>query len=60
MQKYNHYINGNWVSPSGGEWFDTDNPYTGKTWAQIAKGNAKDVDAAVADAKAAFEANGAH
>ncbi|MGH1483344.1 MAG: aldehyde dehydrogenase family protein, partial [Geminicoccales bacterium] len=55
MQKYNHYINGNWVSPAGGEWFDTDNPYTGKTWAQIAKGNAKDVDAAVAAAKAAFE-----
>ncbi len=55
MQKYCHYINGDWTDPSSGEWFDSENPYTGEVWAQMAKGNAKDVDAAVAAAKAAFE-----
>ena len=34
MEKYKNYINGQWVDPSAGEWFDTDNPYTGETWAQ--------------------------
>lgn len=55
MEKYNHYINGEWVAPAAGNWFNTDNPYTGETWAEIAKGDASDVDKAVAAAKAAFE-----
>ncbi|NNE22073.1 MAG: aldehyde dehydrogenase [Rhizobiales bacterium] len=55
MEKYLHYINGAWVEPASGEWFDTENPYTGETWARIARGNAADADAAVSAAKAAFE-----
>ncbi len=55
MEKYRHYINGQWSDPSSGEWFNTENPYTGEVWAQVAKGNAADVDAAVSAAKAAFE-----
>ena len=55
MQKYQHYIDGKRVDPSSGEWFNTDNPYTGETWAQIARGNADDADCAVKAAKAAFE-----
>ena len=47
MQTYQHYINGAFVSPRSGEWFDSYNPYTGKPWAQIARGNAEDADAAV-------------
>ncbi|WP_144095929.1 aldehyde dehydrogenase [Croceicoccus sediminis] len=56
MKTYRHYIGGAWVEPSSGEYFDTDNPYTGEVWAKIARGNAQDVDRAVAAAKAAFEA----
>ncbi|OED47413.1 carnitine dehydratase [Rhodobacteraceae bacterium (ex Bugula neritina AB1)] len=55
MKTYQHYINGAWVKPASGQYFDTDNPYTGEVWAQIAKGNTEDVARAVAAAKAAFE-----
>lgn len=57
MQTYKHYIDGAWIAPSGGQYFDTDNPYTGKVWAKIAKGNAQDVTRAVQAAKCAFEAS---
>src|SRR5690606_16305942 len=55
LPRYEHFINGALVPPASGDYFGTDNPYTGETWAQIARGNAADVDAAVAAAKAAFE-----
>ena len=55
MKTYQHYINGDWAAPSSGEYFDTENPYLGEVWAQIARGNAADVDKAVGSAKAAFE-----
>ncbi|MGB3425336.1 MAG: aldehyde dehydrogenase [Castellaniella sp.] len=53
--KYDHFINGAPVPPASGDYFDTENPYSGEAWAQIARGNAADVNAAVAAAKAAFE-----
>jgi aldehyde dehydrogenase (NAD+) len=55
MKKYQHYIGGNWVDPADGQWFDTENPYTGEVWAQIARGTAADADRAVVAAKAAYE-----
>ncbi len=55
MKQYQHYINGTWTDPHSGEWFDTENPYTGEVWAKIARGNAADMDRAVAAAKQAFE-----
>ena len=55
MKSYNHYIAGKSCAPESGAYFDTENPYTGEVWAQIARGNAADVDKAVAAAKAAFE-----
>ena len=55
MKQYQHYINGAWADPESGEWFDTENPYTGEVWAKIARGNAADIDRAVAAAKQAFE-----
>lgn len=55
MKTYQHYINGNCVEPADSSYFDTDNPYTGEVWAQIAKGNTEDVARAVAAAKTAFE-----
>ena len=55
MRRYGHYIDGQEVPPTSGAYFGTDNPYTGETWAQIARGTAADVDAAVAAAKRAGE-----
>jgi len=55
MKTYNHYINGAWIKPASADYFQSDNPYTGEIWAQIARGNANDVDRAVAAAKSAFE-----
>ena len=55
MRRYGHYIDGQEVPPAGAAYFGTDNPYTGLTWAEIARGTAADVDAAVAAAKRAGE-----
>ena len=55
MKLYQQYINGAWVEPATGEYFDTENPYTGEIWAKIARGGAADADMAVMAAKAAFE-----
>ena len=55
MQQYQHFIGGAESPPANGEYFDSENPYTGEVWAQIAKGSAADVERAVAAAKAAFE-----
>ena len=55
LPQYQHFINGAYVPPATGEYFDTEDPYTGEAWARIARGSAADVDAAVAAAKAAFE-----
>ena len=51
---YVHYIGGRPVAPGGGAQFPTVNPYTGDVWATIARGDAADVDKAVAAARAAL------
>src|SRR5262249_58168993 len=48
-------MGGPWTDPAAAGWFDTVNPYTGEAWAQIAHGNAVDVDRAVGAARQAFE-----
>lgn len=55
MRNYGHYIDGETVEPRGGRRFPTENPYTGEVWAHIARGEAADVDLAVAAAKRAGE-----
>ena len=57
MKKYNHFINGKEMLPNNGEYFETENPYTCEKWAEVAKGNAYDVDVAVNVAKEVFENN---
>ncbi|SFP31014.1 aldehyde dehydrogenase (NAD+) [Variovorax sp. PDC80] len=47
MQRYSLHIGGEACEPHGGTWFDTQNPFTGESWAQIPRGNAQDVDRAV-------------
>ena len=54
LVKYRMHIGGAQVDPAGGEWFESFNPYTGKPWALIPRGNAADVDRAVTAASAAF------
>jgi acyl-CoA reductase-like NAD-dependent aldehyde dehydrogenase len=55
MKRYDLFINNEWVAPTSGEWFDTIEPFSGEVWAQIGRGVAADVDAAVKAAHAAFE-----
>ena len=55
MKSYQHYINGTLCDPASGEWFESENPYTGEVWTKVARGNADDVDVAVKAAKAAFD-----
>ena len=46
MIRYDHYIDGTPVAPSSGEFLPTENPYTGEVWAEIARGNRGDAEAA--------------
>ncbi|MEF7612421.1 aldehyde dehydrogenase [Aquincola sp. MAHUQ-54] len=55
LPKYQHYIDGEAVAPDSGEYLPTENPFSGETWALVARGNARDADAAVAAADRAFE-----
>src|SRR3954469_1700996 len=55
LSRYQHYIDGAHVEPASGQYLPTDNPYTGKTWGEIARGNAADVHRAVDAAQRAFE-----
>ena len=50
------HIGGEWVDAASGETFPTDNPYTGRPWALIPRGNAADADRAVRAAHKAFTA----
>lgn len=47
MQRYSLRIDGQACTPQGGKWFEAQNPYTGEAWAEIPRGDARDVDAAV-------------
>jgi aldehyde dehydrogenase (NAD+) len=47
MQRYSLHIGGEACEPHGGTWFETQNPFTGESWAQIPRGDAQDVDRAV-------------
>ena len=48
------YIGGEWVESSSGQRFESENPSTGEVLGTVPRGNAADVNAAVAAAKAAF------
>jgi aldehyde dehydrogenase (NAD+) len=54
MQRYQLFIDGQWRDPAAGRWFETSNPYTGQPWALIPRGDADDVELAVAAAQRAF------
>ena len=52
--KYDHFINGQWVAPSSGEYFDNISPIDGKPFTKAARGNKEDIDKALDAAHAAF------
>ena len=54
LAKYRMYIGGEWAEPAGGDYIESDNPYTGQPWALVPRGNAVDADRAVAAARKAF------
>jgi phenylacetaldehyde dehydrogenase len=49
------YINGQWTDAASGRTFETPNPATGETLAQVAEGDAEDIDRAVRAARRAFD-----
>lgn len=57
-KKYGNFINGNFVDPIDGKYFDNTTPVNGKVLCQIARSNAKDIEAALDAAHAAKDAWG--
>jgi aldehyde dehydrogenase (NAD+) len=53
-RSFNLFIDGKFVKPKSGEYFETVNPATTKTLAKVAQGGTKDVDAAVKAARKAY------
>lgn len=49
------FIGGQWVEAKSGKTFQTHNPASGDVLAEIAEGDAADIDLAVTAARAAFE-----
>ncbi|MFB9834279.1 aldehyde dehydrogenase family protein [Actinoallomurus acaciae] len=49
------FIGGRWTEPASGRTFATPDPATGETLADVAEGDAADIDRAVQAARAAFE-----
>ena len=54
-KQYDLFINGKFVKPNSGKYYDTINPATEEKIASIADANAKDVDIAVKAAKNAYD-----
>ncbi|MEY2900873.1 MAG: hypothetical protein RL247_1039 [Actinomycetota bacterium] len=52
--RYDHWINGEYVAPASGQYFENPSPVTGKTFCEVARGNAEDVEKALDAAHAAF------
>lgn len=54
--QYDHFINGEFVAPIDGAYFDNISPIDGQVFTRAARGNAKDIEAAIDAASAAFPA----
>lgn len=53
--KYDHFINGAWVKPAGGKYFDSINPANEEKLSEVAEGSEADVNKAVTAARNAYE-----
>lgn len=56
MQRFAHFIDGRPCDPASGNWLEVFDPARGEAWAEVAAGDARDVDDAVNAARAAFPA----
>jgi aldehyde dehydrogenase (NAD+) len=56
LPRYDHWIDGVSAPPAAGRYLPTDDPWTGRTWAEVARGDSDDARAAVASARRAFDA----
>ena len=56
--RYENYIGGEWVAPTAGRYFENPTPVTGKTFCEVARSDADDVDKALDAAHAAAPAWG--
>src|SRR5215204_3659136 len=54
-RKYQLFIDGKWGDAASGKTFETPNPATGATLAEVAEGDKADIDKAVAAARRAYE-----
>jgi aldehyde dehydrogenase len=57
-EKYDNFINGEWVAPIDGEYFDNPSPIDGKTICQVARSKEADIEKALDAAHAAKDAWG--
>ena len=57
-EKYDNFINGEWVAPIDGEYFDNPSPTNGKIICQVARSKAADIEIALDAAHAAKDAWG--
>ena len=55
-RRFAAFIDGAWVNPTSGEYFETNDPSSGETLAEVAIANVADVDAAVSAARRALPA----
>ncbi len=55
VTKYKMLIGGEWIDASSRQTYDSMNPYTGQTWAQMPDAQAEDVDRAVQAARKAVK-----
>ncbi|MGO1173817.1 MAG: hypothetical protein ACTMKU_05905, partial [Actinomycetaceae bacterium] len=42
--RYDHWINGEYRAPVNGKYFENPSPITGKTFAEVARGDAADIE----------------
>ena len=54
MQRFPMHIDGKEHPPVSGEWFETEDPFRGRPWAEVARGGSPDVEAAVSAAHRAL------
>ncbi|WP_230655894.1 acetaldehyde dehydrogenase ExaC [Psychrobacter sp. I-STPA10] len=55
-EKYDNFINGEWVAPADGEYFENSSPVTGKVFCQVARSKEADIEKALDAAHAAKDA----
>ena len=54
MEHFQMYVGGEGRDAASGEWIESQNPFTGETWAMIPRGSAEDAAHAVSVAEEAF------